>query len=74
MSLPCSAVLTACTVSKTDALMWAAQYNSVDAAKVLIKAGVDVNTRNNNGKTALIVAEDYGSEDMMELLEAVGVQ
>jgi len=40
--------------------------------KVLIKAGALVNTKNNDGNTALMGASAKGDTDIVELLKAAG--
>ncbi len=54
------------------ALMWAANYYAVDAAKALIEAGADINAKDNNGYTALMVTVGKGSFDVAKVLIEAG--
>ena len=54
------------------ALMWAAHYDAVDAAKALIEAGADMNAKDNNGYTALMVTVGKGSFDVAKVLIEAG--
>ena len=54
------------------ALMWAAHYDEVDAAKALIQAGADVNAKDNIGYTALMVTVGKGSFDVAKVLIEAG--
>ena len=45
------------------ALHWAAYWNDVDTADVLMRAGADVNTVNDLGVTPLWLASTYGNHD-----------
>ena len=57
------------------ALMSAARGNAVDAAKLLIASGANINAKDKNGKTALTYAVERGSEDVVDvLLNAVGAR
>ena len=57
------------------ALMSAAMYNAVDAAKLLIASGANINAKDKNDKTALTYAVERGSEDVADiLLNAVGAR
>ena len=57
------------------ALMWAASYNAVDAAKLLIAAGANINAKDKNGKTALTYALENDASDVADvLLNAVGAR
>lgn len=44
----------------------------VDIAMVLLKHNADVNTKNNEGRTALHYATDFNHRDLVELLLAHG--
>ena len=48
---------------------YAAEYNSGDAAKVLLANGADKNLKNSSGKTPLDVAKDKKSDKVIELLK-----
>ena len=47
---------------------FAAIYNSVGVAKLLIDHGADVNVRDEDGTTPLQLAEKWDSEEMVTLL------
>jgi hypothetical protein len=53
------------------ALMLAAEYGLVDAAKALIESGADVNIRTRDGQSALTLS-DGSSTDIRSLLETYG--
>lgn len=53
---------------KTTALHWAARWNNVEAARVLIEAGADPNVVTTLGATPLYFAAMYGGRDMIDLL------
>ena len=52
------------------ALMGAARNNNCIVAMLLLQAGADKNLFNKKGKTALNIAEQYGSFEMIELLKS----
>ena len=56
----------------TTALMCAAERNQTEIAKLLIEKGSDVNAADNDGTTALDVAERGGFTEMVELLKIHG--
>src|SRR5947199_316675 len=56
----------------TTALMWAARYDDVDAADLLIRAGAKVSVSNRDGATALQLAAINGSTAMLEKLIKAG--
>jgi len=56
----------------TTALMWAARYDDVDAADLLIRAGAKVSVSNRDGATALQLAAINGSTSMLEKLIKAG--
>ncbi|WP_353289347.1 ankyrin repeat domain-containing protein [Wolbachia endosymbiont (group A) of Paraperithous gnathaulax] len=45
---------------------------NVDIAKVLLKHNADINTKNNEGRTALHYAAKYNHQELVELLLAHG--
>ena len=49
-------------------LHWAARFNAVEVAKVLIDNGADVTVRDNGGLSPLDVARGYDSLEVVELL------
>lgn len=50
-------------------LMWAALFNSLQIAELLIDNGADVNAKNKAGETALMLAERRGYQKMITLLK-----
>jgi ankyrin repeat protein len=56
----------------TTALMWAARYDDVEAADLLIRAGAKVSAANRDGATALQLAAINGSTSMLEKLIKAG--
>jgi ankyrin repeat protein len=54
------------------ALHWAAHWDDMNAATLLVRAGADVNAINDNGVTALALASTNGSATMAALLLAAG--
>lgn len=54
------------------ALMYAAQHNRADIAKLLIDAGAKVNKKNKNDVSALFVAATSNAADVAKLLVAAG--
>jgi ankyrin repeat protein len=59
-------------------LMFAAKYSSAEVVKALIAAGADVNAMNNEGKTALMIVEEYGEnlweKEIVLLLKRAGAK
>jgi ankyrin repeat protein len=56
----------------TTAIHWAAHWNDVASAKLLIAAGAKVDAANRYGATALWMAASGGSPEMIELLLKAG--
>jgi uncharacterized protein len=54
------------------ALMLASENGHINAMKLLIAKGSDVNIKNNYGSTALMFASQNGHFDAMELLISAG--
>jgi ankyrin repeat protein len=54
------------------ALQWAAHWDSLDAATLLLQAGANVNAANELGVTALALAAENGSAAMVRTLLAAG--
>jgi ankyrin repeat protein len=50
-------------------LMWACFCGKLDAVKVLLEAGADVNQKEKNGETAIISAMQSGPKDHPEIVE-----
>lgn len=51
-----------------DELLASAETGNVAAARLLLKAGIDVNARGARGQTALITASEHGHMDVVKLL------
>ncbi|WP_179602991.1 ankyrin repeat domain-containing protein [Neobacillus driksii] len=47
----------------------AANYDQLDAAKVLLENGADPNFENDEGMSAFTYAEDFGYTEFVELLK-----
>ena len=55
-------------------LMWASVNGHLDVVRYLICNGADVNIKNNNGETALDLAEKNGCEEVAEFLRIAGAR
>ena len=55
-------------------LVTAARHGYVDCARVLIKGGAEVNSRDGKGRSALMEAVEWGHEDVLCLLLESGVE
>lgn len=53
-------------------LHYAAAGNSLPAARLMLQHGAEVDARAPNGRTALMLAAQYGSEDIVEAMLAAG--
>ena len=53
------------------ALIYAAEYVNLEIVQFLIESGADVNIKNNDGKTALDLAE---TEEIKEVLKKAGIK
>ena len=51
-----------------EAIIVAAKHNSVPCIRVLLEAGVSINTTSPNGKTILDYAHLHNNQDMLELI------
>ena len=51
------------------ALIGATYYGEIEIVKLLLAAGVDVNAKGNDGKTALMLAKNYNYPEIVKLLE-----
>jgi ankyrin repeat protein len=56
----------------TTALDWAARWNDLETAGLLIRAGADAGTANHDGATPMFLASQNGSAPMIELLLNAG--
>jgi ankyrin repeat protein len=54
-----------------DQAVWISRYN-IQIARILIAAGADVNARDKNGNTALMIATSRGHVDIVEILIDAG--
>lgn len=50
-------------------LMIAAENKSLEIVKLLINAGAEVNAKDNAGRTALAIAEEYGNSELVQILK-----
>jgi ankyrin repeat protein len=64
--------INAVTADGDNALHWAVHFDDLDAARLLIEAGIDVNQRGDLGRTPLHEACGAGRGDMVRLLVANG--
>lgn len=60
------------TFDTRSALSMSVIFNDIDAAKILIEAGADVDSYDGPGLTPLMLAVDEGNEEMVKLLIAAG--
>ena len=54
--------------SDAENLIKAAKANDKETVKLLIEAGADINAKNNDGYTALMLASWNGHKDVVKLL------
>lgn len=54
--------------------MWAAVKGQLEAVRLLLKNGADVNAKTRDGKTALKYAQKTGHKEIGELLKAHGAK
>jgi ankyrin repeat protein len=54
------------------ALMWATKARNAETVRVLIRAGADLNVRDNERRTALVIARSSGDAAIVQLLLAGG--
>ncbi len=64
--------MVACTHAGNTALLRAAAYGHAPSARVLLRAGADIDIQNESGETALIRACRWGHEDVARLLIQAG--
>jgi ankyrin repeat protein len=64
--------VTAAQADGTTALHWAAHWNDLPAADLLIRAGADVKAANGDGATPMFLAAQNGSAAMIEKLIKAG--
>jgi len=55
-----------------NALHCVCVWGDVEAARVLIEAGININQKGEHGFTPLAVAEDFGHPGLAELLRSLG--
>ena len=70
--LPYTTTATANTLNDAEKLMEAMEDNDIEAVKLLIEAGVDVNAKSEKGYTALMAASWVGYKEIAELLIGAG--
>jgi ankyrin repeat protein len=58
--------------AQDQGLIWAAGFGHPGAVKLLLESGADINARNNDGETPLMVASLLGHVDIVKLLLAKG--
>jgi ankyrin repeat protein len=54
--------------------MWAAYHGYPEITKILIKAGADVNAKDQDGITALMGAAEQGHAEIVNLLKRFGAR
>ncbi|KAJ5988143.1 hypothetical protein N7481_003353 [Penicillium waksmanii] len=59
---------------QSTALYFAARFDSVEIAEILLDAGAELNVLNNKSNSALMVAIDYGSSNVADFLLRHGAQ
>ncbi|MEW5677203.1 ankyrin repeat domain-containing protein [Flavobacterium enshiense] len=62
------------TVNGMTPLMFAVRYNNPEIAKFLIEKGADITLKNNNGYTALRLAEESKSNAVAEIIKAASTK
>ena len=62
-------LLDAVDVFNKTPLMLAVLFDSRDAAKMLLRVGADVRTKNINGLTVFDIARDNNKKEMLEILD-----
>lgn len=55
-------------VGRISALMHAINYNNIDAIKLLIEAGANLNATDNMGRTPLMIAVEFNNQDAVQIL------
>ncbi|MBI4645382.1 MAG: ankyrin repeat domain-containing protein [Bacteroidia bacterium] len=55
-------------------MIWAAYKGHTEIVKFLLENKADVNAKNNNGWTVLMVAIDKGNTEIIEILKAFGAE
>ncbi len=55
-------------INDPDAIVYAALYNDFDAVRFLLDKGIDINTHDERGRTALIAAAEEDFAGMLKLL------
>ena len=54
--------------------MVAADMGNLEAVKLLLEKGADINIRDNGGKTALMFASEKGRSEIIKLLKTHGAK
>jgi len=68
-----------CDVNAADSngrtpLMYAARYNRLSTAGLLLIGGANINAKDKDGKTALDLAKQFGKQEIIRLLQSPHVQ
>ncbi len=62
-------LLGSCATIHSFPLIDAAEKGQIERVKALLEAGADVNAKANDGRTALMWAEDSGHNEIVEILK-----
>jgi hypothetical protein len=53
-------------------ICYAVSYGNIEIVQILLEAGVDVDQKNNDGKTAIAIAREQQNEELVKILENAG--